>query len=267
MAFSLLIAPIRGSGPKRSGSRREWRAARRGAREPLKILADHVDEVIGHVVGQAADPDVAGVHAGAGRSLQRCRECPRAYQRRRRRRSSLPMSRPVVPSHTRWLADPLQLDHQHADVAGPLRHLDAQKLFHREDVGQVVGERRQVVHPVDDRDGLLPREVLRRLFDAGMQEADLRARNRRSARPSSSSISRSTPWVLGWCGPTLMIMRSPSADSTRYPRGSGCSKGRPAGSSLAILQPYLSPASFGAWKRFFSAANRASSFSRGPLNG
>ena len=28
--------------------------------------------------------------------------------------------------------------------------------------------------------------------------------------PSSSRMSRSTPWVLGWCGPTERIMRSPS---------------------------------------------------------
>src|SRR5690606_308233 len=36
---------------------------------------------------------------------------------------------------------------------------------------------------------------------------------------------------------------------------------------LGHRAPYLSPASLGAWNRFFSAANRASSFSRGPLRG
>ena len=44
---------------------------------------------------------------------------------------------------------------------------------------------------------------------------------RRTVSPSSSIMSRSTPWVDGCCGPMLMIMVSSSSSTSSQHRGVG----------------------------------------------
>ena len=51
--------------------------------------------------------------------------------------------------------------------------LDAQQLLDRQVPGDVVGHRRDVVHPVGDRHVLVVVEVLAELLEAGVQVADV----------------------------------------------------------------------------------------------
>ena len=55
-----------------------------------------------------------------------------------------------------------------------LRHLEAEQLLDAQRVGQAVRLRGQVVHPLDERDHLLPLLLLGGLLDAGVQVADRR---------------------------------------------------------------------------------------------
>ena len=70
--------------------------------------------------------------------------------------------------------DALQLGEQDADVLHALRHpvLDAEQPLDREAERERVGLRAEVVHPLDERDDLLPLLLLGGLLDAGVQEAD-----------------------------------------------------------------------------------------------
>ncbi len=70
--------------------------------------------------------------------------------------------------------DALQLGDQHADVAHALGHLDAEQPLDRQAERQAVRLRAEVVHPLDERDHLLPLLLLGGLLDAGVQVADRR---------------------------------------------------------------------------------------------
>ena len=72
---------------------------------------------------------------------------------------------------------------------------------------QAVRLRAEVVHPLDERDDLLPLLLLGGLLDAGVQVADGRV-GETTVSPDSSSTSRSTPCVLGCCGPMLTVIVS-----------------------------------------------------------
>jgi hypothetical protein len=68
--------------------------------------------------------------------------------------------------------DPVELHHQHPQRLGARRRLDAEQLLHRQAVGGLVEDRREVVHPRHEGDALDPGAVLDRLLDAGVEVAD-----------------------------------------------------------------------------------------------
>ena len=67
-----------------------------------------------------------------------------------------------------------QLGEDGADVLAARRQLDAQQLLDGVVPGDLVGDRRDVVHPVDDGDVLVEVEVLAELLEAAVQVADVR---------------------------------------------------------------------------------------------
>jgi hypothetical protein len=71
------------------------------------------------------------------------------------------------------VADPRDLAHDHANVLAPLRDLDAEELFHRGGVGEVVDEGRDVVQPVRVGDGIVVRARLAVLLEGAVEIADL----------------------------------------------------------------------------------------------
>ena len=68
--------------------------------------------------------------------------------------------------------DAVQLAQHHPDDPGSFRNFDPEQPLHGRHVGQLVEERRQVVHPSDEGDALLPRSPLAVLLDAGVQVTD-----------------------------------------------------------------------------------------------
>ena len=68
---------------------------------------------------------------------------------------------------------PHQLGEDRADVLAARRELDAQQLFDRVMPGDLVGDRRDVIHPIDDGDVLVEVEVFAELLEAAVQIADV----------------------------------------------------------------------------------------------
>ena len=68
-----------------------------------------------------------------------------------------------------------QLSQYHPDGLGPLRHLDAKKLFDSQNITEVVAHRGQIVEPVGKRNGLMIGAVLGKLLHTAMQIADMRS--------------------------------------------------------------------------------------------
>ena len=69
--------------------------------------------------------------------------------------------------------DAEELGHHHADYLGAVGHVDAGKLLHREDVGEIVHDPAQVVDAVRVRDEGVPGLPLPHLLRATVVEADL----------------------------------------------------------------------------------------------
>jgi hypothetical protein len=82
------------------------------------------------------------------------------------------------------------------------------QLFDRQAVGQVVADGVHVIQAVGHHLGLLVGLGFHVLLDAGVQEADIGDAVDDDS-PSSSSSRRSTPCVLGCCGPIFNSMVSP----------------------------------------------------------
>ena len=72
------------------------------------------------------------------------------------------------------IADAGQLADDGADVLAARRQVDAHQLFDRVMPGDLVHDRRDVVHPIDDRDILVKVEIFAQLFEAAMKKADVR---------------------------------------------------------------------------------------------
>ena len=63
---------------------------------------------------------------------------------------------------------------QHADAPDPLGQLEAEQPLDRQAERHAVRLRAQVIHPLHERDDLLPLLLLGGLLDAGVQVADRR---------------------------------------------------------------------------------------------
>ena len=78
----------------------------------------------------------------------------------------------VRPEPEAMAGDPLQLGENRPDVMGAARHLELHQLLDRLAVAEVVGRRRDVVHPVGEQDDLRPVAALAQLLDPAVQVAD-----------------------------------------------------------------------------------------------
>ena len=76
-----------------------------------------------------------------------------------------------------------------------------------QDEGERVRLRAEIVHPLDERNHLLPLLLLGGLLDARVEIADGRL-GAEIVSPESCSTRRSTPCVLGCCGPMLTVIVS-----------------------------------------------------------
>ena len=66
-----------------------------------------------------------------------------------------------------------QFGKDRSQVLAARGQFDSQQLLHRMMPGDFVGQRRNVIHPVNDGDVLVEVEVFAQLFEAGMQVSDV----------------------------------------------------------------------------------------------
>ena len=130
-----------------------------------------------------------------------------------------PRSSAEVPSQTRceWIR--FSSMWMHPQVLGARRGSRARAAARRAAEGLHVEEVGEVVHPLHERDDLPVALLLAGLLDPGVDVADRPASGRGPPRPGGVTISRSTPWVAGWCGPMLIVISSCSG--SRSPSMSG----------------------------------------------
>ena len=81
---------------------------------------------------------------------------------------------PVRGQPDKMAGDALELGDQHTDVHHPLGHFDTEQLLDGQTERQAVGLRAQVVHPLHERNHLLPFLLLGGLLDSRVQVSDRR---------------------------------------------------------------------------------------------
>ena len=139
--------------------------------ERVEERLDRVVEAARQVLAQAADPQVAREHPEAGEHLVDVEQQLPLAEAVHHHRDGADLEA-VRAEPDQVAGDALQLGDQHADVLDALRHLDAEQPLDRQAERQAVGLRAEVVHPLDERDHLLPLLLLGGLLDAGVQVAD-----------------------------------------------------------------------------------------------
>ena len=66
----------------------------------------------------------------------------------------------------------LELNQDDADILRPFGHLQAHEFFHRQDIGEVIGNSRQVIQPVGQGHHLIKGAALKEFFHAPVQVTD-----------------------------------------------------------------------------------------------
>ena len=128
-------------------------------------------EPVRQILAQPADADVAREHPEAGQHLVDVEELLPLAEAVHHHRDGADFER-VGREPDEVAGEALQLGDEHADVLHALGHLDVEQPLDREAERQAVGLGAEVVHPLDERDDLLPLLLLGGLLDAGVQVAD-----------------------------------------------------------------------------------------------
>ncbi len=142
-------------------------------REELQELAHGRNEILRQIAPEAAGPEIADHHPLPGHHLEQVENVfalAEAVEEDRHRGDV----EGVGAQPDQMAGDAGQFGQDDANDLRPRRRLDAQQLLDRQDVAQIVGHRRQVVHPVGHDQRLGVGLGLHVLFDAGVQEADIR---------------------------------------------------------------------------------------------
>ena len=125
------------------------------------------------IFAEPPDPDVAGKHPEAGEHLIDVEQQLALAEAIHHHRDRPDLERVCAQPHE-VAGQPLQLRDQDSDVLHALRHLvfHAEEPLGRETKGQAAGLRAEVIHPLDERDDLLPFLLLSRLLDARVEIPD-----------------------------------------------------------------------------------------------
>jgi hypothetical protein len=140
-------------------------------RHPLQDLLDRLVEAGREVLAQAADADVAGEHPEAGDEFIDVEQQLPLAEAVEHHRDGAHLHR-VRGQPNQVAVEALQFRQQHADPLHAVGDLDTEQLLDRERKAEAVRLGAQVIHPLDERDDLLPLLLLGRLLDAGVEVAD-----------------------------------------------------------------------------------------------
>ena len=108
--------------------------------------------------------------------------------------------------------DPVEFEVEHPQVLRARRDLELDQLLDRATEGLHVGEVGEVVHPLDERDHL-PVVLVSQVFSMPVWTYPTTGFRSLDDFALEVTISRSTPWVAGWCGPMLTVIISCSGSS------------------------------------------------------
>ena len=134
-------------------------------------LLDLRHEAGGDVLEDAADLEVARVHALAGGHLEQVEDLLAVAEAVPEHRHRAEVERAGPQPHEVG-HDPVELEVDHAQVLRARRDLEVEQRLDRAAERHRVEVVREVVHPLDDRDDLPVALVLRGLLDAGVEVAD-----------------------------------------------------------------------------------------------
>src|SRR5262249_22101628 len=144
-------------------------------REFLNERADLANEVVADVEEQPADARVARVEPLSGDRLENIVEKFPLIESIEKRRERPEVER-LGASAEQMIANAGQLADYRADVFAPRRQLDAHQLLDTMMPGNLVGDRRDVIHAIDDGDVLIEVEIFAKLLEAAMKKTDVRDR-------------------------------------------------------------------------------------------
>ena len=124
---------------------------------------------------QAADAEIAGHHALAGEHLEDAQNFFALAEAVEEHAHRADIDGVRAQPH-QMAVEARQFGQHHAHPLRQRRNFQAQQLFRRQAVHQIVRKRREIIDAVRQRDALLVGLRLEFLFDAGVQIADIRAR-------------------------------------------------------------------------------------------
>jgi len=143
-----------------------------GSRESVAEVSNPFGPALRHIRHHPADPGRGSRDPGAGVGLVK-RIDPLSFLEGIEERSERPHIHGEGAEPEEMAEDPVQLHHDDPGELAALRHLNPHHGFHAHDMGAVVDEGRQIIHPVRQRDDLVPRPVLGKLFERGMEVSDV----------------------------------------------------------------------------------------------
>src|SRR5205085_4757209 len=142
------------------------------SREAINELLDAALEAGGQVHHQTADAKVRGRQTPTRRGFDQIQNLLAFAEAVKENCHRADVER-VRPQPDEMRSDALQFAHQHANDLRAFGNLQAQKLFDRHHVSEVVAERIQIIHPVCDDDPLLILLVLEQLLHPRVEIADV----------------------------------------------------------------------------------------------
>jgi len=127
--------------------------------------------------GETANPEVVGGHSRAGDLLVHIHDTFTLTEAIEKDRHCTDIQS-VGRQPDKMALDPGQLRHEHAHNLGALRNFvsDAEQLFNRKDITQVVAHRRKIIQAVRQRQSLMISPAFCKLFNPAMEVADMRNR-------------------------------------------------------------------------------------------
>ena len=145
------------------------------AGELVEERAGRFLEAARQIFAQAADPQVTREHAEAGEHLVQIEQLLALAEAVHHHGDRADLHA-VRAEPDEMAAETLQLGDQHPDLGDAVRHVgfDAEQALDRQAERQTVRLRAEVVHPLDQRNDLLPLLLLGGLLDARVQESDRR---------------------------------------------------------------------------------------------
>src|SRR5262249_9197839 len=143
-----------------------------GLRKAGEETPQPANPVVVHVAQEAADARVAAVEPLARRVFHEVVNEFTLIETVEKRREGAEIE-PHRADAEEMIVEPHQFGENRPEVLAPRRQFDPHQLLDRVMPGDFVGQRRDIVHPIDDGDVLVVVEVLAELLEAAVEKTDV----------------------------------------------------------------------------------------------